>query len=1047
MSENTDKTKALEAPPVVSKGAAEGATSAEPKAVAGEGAGAAEAAAGGASAKAVATKTRSALQTDALSAPATGGPAANIASPSKVGEEAGADKNSATGDQSETERASKAESGEKAPAKEGGGGGDYGASSIQVLEGLTAVRKRPGMYIGDTTERGYHHLIYELTDNSIDESMAGHCSLVQITIHEDDSVTVEDDGRGIPVDRHKSGKSALEVVMTVLHAGGKFSKDAYKVSGGLHGVGASVVNALSGFCSVEVKRNGALYRQDYEKGLPQGEVRKIRETAEPEGTGTKTTFRPDREIFTNEKVTFSFDTLARRFRELAFLNPGLKILLRDERVYGGAPSAPPAGDFLTDGAAADRPEGSGIAQSKFPAKSPAAAFSAGESSAGESSATASEEATDGAPDSDAIQKTSDNGNRPNLSESNFAEPPRPDRLSGEPNLDEPAPGRAPVSGPTDGASDLQAARTENRAVREESFCYQDGLREFVAYLNRNNQKLHQEVLFFDGQKNDMKLSLALQWNDSYRANLLSYCNNISTTEGGTHLSGFRTALTRTVNHYAQTEGLLKELKTGLEGEDIREGLTAVISVHVREPQFEGQTKTKLGNNEVRGITESFLGENLASWLDRNPQAARRIVKKHLAAAQARMAARKARELTRRKSALDSAALPGKMADCQEKDPALCELFLVEGDSAGGSAKQGRDRKFQAVLPLRGKIINVEKARFDKALSNEEIRSIISAIGAGIGKEELEKEARYHKIVIMTDADVDGSHIKTLLLTFFYRQMPALIEKGYVYIAQPPLYRVKKGKEIHYLKDEEALKTHLFERVLAEVRIGENSKEETARFISKAQEYKNALDKTFRLEKQTLVFLLSRDESLEDLLNDPEKTKSLIAGFAATLKEQALLGFSDIACEFAEGGEKSFSIKTVRFGRTMESVYNSALAGSPQWKILRKLFGDLKNFAPLPFSVSFKGKEESFSSYSAFAERITEIGKKGLYIQRYKGLGEMNPEQLWETALNPENRTFLRVTLEDAQAADETFSVLMGEKVEPRREFIFNNAVFAENLDI
>ena len=951
-------------------------------------------AAGKIAAGAAELKTGSAPQAGVSSGDKTaGGPLENIAakSPSVDGlVAAAASENLAKSDRSA----------EKAPA----GGGDYGASSIQILEGLTAVRKRPGMYIGDTTERGYHHLIYELTDNSIDESMAGHCSLVQITIHEDDSVTVEDDGRGIPVEKHKSGKSALEVVMTVLHAGGKFDKDAYKVSGGLHGVGASVVNALSGFCSVEVKRNGALYRQDYEKGLPQGEVRKIRET---EGTGTKTTFKPDREIFTNEKVTFSFDALARRFRELAFLNPGLKIILRDERGYGG------------EGAA----EALAGAASRDPATAEAEPASAARASAALAS---SSDAAGAAPVSAQAG----------------------DEAANEGGSGAPAGDREEAKASNAGGSDSQAGASATRAVREESFCYQDGLREFVAYLNRNNQKLHQEVLFFDGQKNDVKLSLALQWNDSYRANLLSYCNNISTTEGGTHLSGFRTALTRTVNHYAHTEGLLKDLKTGLEGEDIREGLTAVISVHVREPQFEGQTKTKLGNNEVRGITESFLGENLASWLDRNPQAARRIVKKHLAAAQARMAARKARELTRRKSALDSAALPGKMADCQEKDPALCELFLVEGDSAGGSAKQGRDRKFQAVLPLRGKIINVEKARFDKALSNEEIRSIISAIGAGIGKGDLEeKEARYHKIVIMTDADVDGSHIKTLLLTFFYRQMPDLIEKGYVYIAQPPLYRVKKGKEIHYLKDEEALKSHLFEKVLAEVGVAGKSREETARFISKAQEYKNALDKTFRLEKQSLVFLLSREESLEDLLNDPEKTKALIADFAAKLKEQALLGFSDIACEFAEGSEKSFSIKTVRFGRTMESVYNSSLAGSPQWKTLKKLFGDLKNFAPLPFSVSFKGKEETFAAYSGFAERVTEIGKKGLYIQRYKGLGEMNPEQLWETALNPENRTFLRVTLEDAQAADETFSILMGEKVEPRREFIFNNAMFAENLDI
>ena len=794
---------------------------------------------------------------------------------------------------------------------------DYGAESIQVLEGLAAVRKRPGMYIGDTMERGYHHLIYEVIDNSIDESMAGHCSRVRVVIQEDDSVTVEDNGRGIPVDQHKQGVSALEVVMTVLHAGGKFNKDSYKVSGGLHGVGASVVNALSSFCTVEVKRQGSLWRQDYEKGQPLGKVQKVSETEE---TGTKTTFKPDREIFTDEKVTFSFDTLARRFRELAFLNPGLEILLEDERAH-----------------------------------------------------------------------------------------------------------------------------------RKESFCYKDGLKEFVSYINKNSQKLHPEVLFFEGMKNDMEMALALQWNDSYKENIFTYCNNISTTEGGTHLVGFRAALTKTVNTYAHSEKLIKDLKENLEGEDIREGLVAIISVRVKEPQFEGQTKTKLGNSEVKGIVESFFGENLSSWLDRNPSDSRRIIKKCLASAQARLAARKARELTRRKSALDSAALPGKMADCQEKDPALSELFLVEGDSAGGSAKQGRDRKFQAVLPLRGKIINVEKARFDKVLSNEEIRTIISAIGAGVGKNQMELDkARYHKIIIMTDADVDGSHIKTLLLTFFYRQMPDLMERGYVYIAQPPLYRVKKGKEIHYLKNESMLQNHLFNKALEDININGKSKEETGDFIKRAQAYKSALDKNHQLEKYTLVFLLSQKESLEDLLTDSLKTKNLIEGFAKELKEKALLGFSDITCEFQEdnlNGEKSFTVKTTRFGHTMESIFSISLAHSPKWKTLKKLYIEMQNFISLPFSIAFKGQEEKFASYEGFAERITEICKKGFYIQRYKGLGEMNPEQLWETTLDPTNRVLLRVTLDDVLLANETFSLLMGEKVEPRREFICNNALNAENLDI
>ena len=792
---------------------------------------------------------------------------------------------------------------------------NYGAQSIQVLEGLTAVRKRPGMYIGDTTQRGYHHLIYEIVDNSIDESMAGHCSQIQVTIHEDDSVTVKDNGRGIPVDQHKQGKSALEVVMTMLHAGGKFNKDSYKVSGGLHGVGASVVNALSSFCSVEVYREGAIWRQDYEKGQPLGPVKKL---GESESKGTKTTFKPDREIFTHDQVLFDFDTLARRFRELAFLNPGLEILLNDER-----------------------------------------------------------------------------------------------------------------------------------HPRNASFCYQEGLKEFVAFINKNNQKLHEEILFFDGVKNDVELAIALQWNDSYKENIFTYCNNIGTTEGGTHLVGFRSALTKTINTYAQAENLIKDLKSNLEGEDIREGLVAVLSIRVKEPQFEGQTKTKLGNAEIKGIVESFLGENLSSWLDRNPQASRHIIKKCLASAQARLAARKARELTRRKSALDSAALPGKMADCQERDPALTELFLVEGDSAGGSAKQGRDRKFQAVLPLRGKIINVEKARFDKVLSNEEIRTIISAIGAGVGKNQMELEkVRYHKIVIMTDADVDGSHIKTLLLTFFYRQMPDLIERGYIYIAQPPLYGVKKGKDIRYFKDEGSLQDHLFGRALADIEINEKSKEQTAHFIRLAQSYKKALERRLQLEHHILVFLLSQKEDLDELLKTPEETKQKIRDFAKKLKENALLGFSDMSCEFQETeGGKSLTVKTRRFGHTMESHFDLELALAPRWKELKRLYTQLQDFSSLPFTIRFKREEEAFSSYRDFAERIAEICKKGFYIQRYKGLGEMNPEQLWETTLNPEKRVFLQVTLEDALLANETFSLLMGEKVEPRREFICNNALNAQNLDI
>ena len=797
---------------------------------------------------------------------------------------------------------------------------NYDAESIQVLEGLTAVRKRPGMYIGDTSDRGYHHLVYEIVDNSVDESLAGHCSKVFITLGEDESVTIEDNGRGIPVDEHKQGISALEVVMTVLHAGGKFNKDSYSISGGLHGVGASVVNALSSFCTVEVYRAGFVWRQSYEKGQALNPVEKIEKTTK---TGTKTHFKPDREIFTDEKTIFSFDILATRFRELAFLNQGLEIRLKDER-----------------------------------------------------------------------------------------------------------------------------------SGREEIFCYKEGLKEFVSYINKNVNQLNKEVLFFDGIKGEVVMQIAFQWSDTYKENIFTYCNNIRTTEGGTHLVGFRTALTRTLNSYAHNEKLLKELKVNLEGEDVREGLTAVVSIKVKEPQFEGQTKTKLGNNEVRGLMESFFSEKLSVWLDRNPTEAKKIIKKAVGAAQARLAARKAKELTRRKSALDGGSLPGKMADCQEKNPELCELFLVEGDSAGGSAKQGRDRKIQAVLPLRGKIINVEKARLDKVLSNEEIRTIISAIGAGVGKGQMEiDKTRYHKVVIMTDADVDGSHIKTLLLTFFYRQMPELIEKGYIYIAQPPLYRMKKGKEIYYLKDEQTLNEKIFDRALDSIEFEGKSPEETRKFLLQSQAYKKSLEKTKKLEKHMLVFMLSRKENLEELFQNLQKTKEDIEAFGEELKKNSLLGFSRVQCEVLTNKEESlekekgFLVKTVCFGHSQESLFNPELALSPKWKELKKQYQSLEQFQKLPVRMKVKGEPESFDSYKEFAERVTEICKKGLYIQRYKGLGEMNPEQLWETTLDPSNRHILKISLEDALVANETFNLLMGEKVEPRREFIYNNALNVGNLDV
>ena len=606
----------------------------------------------------------------------------------------------------------------------------YDASSIQILEGRQAVRRRPGMYIGDVGLRGYHHLVYEIVDNSVDEALAGFCKEISVIIHPSDFVSVEDNGRGIPVGKHGSQKSALEVVMTTLHAGGKFDHDSYKVSGGLHGVGASVVNALSSSCLVTVHREGKKWRQEYEKGIPKGELKCLGDT---ELRGTKTFFQPDPEIF--EDIAFDFDTLASRFRELAFLNKGLKIILTDERL---------------------------------------------------------------------------------------------------------------------------------KPVKSQSFVFERGLADFILHINKTRSALHSDILFFEGRKKDVEMETALQWNDSYSESIHTYCNNINTIEGGAHLIGFRKALTRSVNVYASRRGLLKDFKGSLEGEDIREGLAGVVSVKVKEPQFEGQTKTKLGNSEVQGLVESFVLESLSDWFDKNPSSARKIIDKCLKSARARLAARKARELTRRKTALDGGGLPGKMADCQETDPAKAELFLVEGDSAGGSAKQGRDRKNQAVLPLRGKIINVEKARFEKVLSNEEIKTIIMALGTGVGRQDMDiAKIRYHKIIIMTDADVDGSHIRTLLLTFFYRQMPQVLEKGYVYIAQPPLYKVKKGAEEKYLKDDKALNHYLINRQLENLSVLNSgflkhpSKEELFSFVMNIQKRTKLLNAQRGVKARFRVFFFSR----------------------------------------------------------------------------------------------------------------------------------------------------------------------------------------------
>lgn len=797
---------------------------------------------------------------------------------------------------------------------------NYGADSIQVLEGLEAVRKRPGMYIGDTVFRGYHHLVYEVVDNSVDEALAGFCKHINITINADESVTVQDDGRGIPVDLHKTGKSSLEVVMTVLHAGGKFDGGGYKVSGGLHGVGASVVNALSTWCTVEVYRQGHIYTQTYHRGVPQAPIAKIGDT---DKTGTKTSFKPDRDIFKDESILFDFNYLTNRLRELAFLNAGLYISLKDERTG-----------------------------------------------------------------------------------------------------------------------------------KKAEFQYSNGIAEFVAYMNQSKKAIHNDVVFFKAEKDNVEVEIAMQWNDSYSESIFSYCNNINTIEGGTHLIGFRGALTRTTNSYAQEKNLLKDLKVSLEGEDIREGLAAVVSVKVREPQFEGQTKTKLGNTEVKGIVESLVNDKLSDWLDRNPSVAKTIIGKCVEAARARDAARKARDLTRRKTALDGGSLPGKMADCQERDPSLCELYLVEGDSAGGSAKMARNRKTQAVLPLKGKILNVEKARFDKMLSNEEIKMMISALGTGIGKDHINVEKiRYHKIIIMTDADVDGSHIRTLLLTFFYRQMPEVLEKGYIYIAQPPLYRAKKGQTEVYLKDDAALTEFLLGSGLKDVKITSAKKPvqegELKKMVIGIQKF-NALLKasSAKYDPDVLYYFISKVSNYEHMLESETALKNQLDELKTWVLANPGLGITEIESRIdSSSGKMQAIIETTRYAEKKTTTFYADTLKASEWIELNNLWIQIQGISQLPVAMSLEGKEASFDNYSEFFTHVMEATKKGYYIQRYKGLGEMNPEQLWETTLDPANRNLLQVSVDDAVAADETFSVLMGEQVEPRRKFIHDNALMARTLDV
>ena len=799
---------------------------------------------------------------------------------------------------------------------------DYTADSIKVLEGLEAVRKRPAMYIGSTGSVGLHHLVYEIVDNSVDEAMAGFCKNIDVIIHIDNSITVIDDGRGIPTEMHSIQKrSAAEVALTVLHAGGKFDSEAYKVSGGLHGVGVSVVNALSEWLDLEIKQAGKVFQQRYERGTP---TAPLAVTGTTTTTGTKITFKPDFQIF--EDREYSYDILSQRLRELAFLNRGLKISIQDER-----------------------------------------------------------------------------------------------------------------------------------SGKKQTFFYEGGIVSFIEYLNKNKTPLHPSPIYLSKEREGIFAEIALQYNDSYVEQVFAFANNINTQEGGTHLVGFKAALTRSVNGYAVSSGLLKNGTEALSGEDVREGLTAVVSVRLQNPQFEGQTKTKLGNSEVKGIVEAMVNDALGAYLEENPLVARRIAEKGLNAARAREAARKARELTRRKGVLDSTSLPGKLADCQEKDPALSELFIVEGDSAGGSAKQGRDRKNQAILPLKGKILNVEKARFDKMLSSDEIKVLITALGAGIGSEEFDiAKLRYHKIVIMTDADVDGAHIRTLLLTFFYRQMPQLIERGYLYIAQPPLFKVKRGKTERYIKDDSRMEDFLLDLAAEDIELyspeqGEWLKgERLTSTLKKLVQFEKTLDKFRRKKLDVMVLhaILLDKEFTKAYLKDEEKLKAV-----ATMVENYLKQYhAKTRTSWATEKDEEHEALRLRFDSSYDAAHSSILldenfVNTPEFRELQSLSPAMLGLGGPPYKVREKGEEKVFSNTGKLTYDVLELGKKGLAIQRYKGLGEMNPEQLWQTTMDPVTRSFLQVTIEDSVKADEIFTILMGDQVEPRRTFIQRHALEVRNLDI
>ena len=821
---------------------------------------------------------------------------------------------------------------------------DYGADQIKVLEGLEAVRKRPAMYVGSTGAPGLHHLVYEVVDNSIDEALAGYCNQVSVTIHIDGSITVIDNGRGIPVDHHESGKSAAEVVMTMLHAGGKFDNSSYKVSGGLHGVGVSVVNALAERLDLEIWRNGQVYQQSYERGHPHAD---LKVTGTTKRRGTKVTFKPDPQIF--ETTDYSFDTLAQRLRELAFLNGGIVITITDER---------------------------------------------------------------------------------------------------------------------DGKS--------------HTFQYDGGIVSFVKYLNKNRININDTPILIKGKKDGIEAEIALQWNDGYSELVFTFANNINTHEGGTHLSGFRSALTRTINTYAAKNNLVKDLKdAGISGDDIREGITAVVSVKIPQPQFEGQTKTKLGNTEVKGIVEAIINDRLGQYLEETPAIAKRIIGKAVDAARARDAARKARELVRRKGALDSGSLPGKLADCQERDPAKSEIYIVEGDSAGGSAKQGRDRRFQAILPIKGKILNVEKARFDKMLGNDEIKTMIAALGCGIGAEDFNADKlRYHRVIIMTDADVDGSHIRTLLLTFFYRQMSELIDCGHIFIAQPPLFRVKRGRSEVYIKDERQLENYLIRRAAESrlVKLADGSElvgEALEQHLQQMIAYRRLLlQVTRRRHPPDVVSMLLERQARDTSFFEQRESLDTIAARLTTPTRAVSVVRDDEHNSFA------LAIEDRAQGYPRRSQVGETFVASGEYRTLRSAYGEIENitFPVVVQAASSNQKDEpageddagaveaepadvaararawkdaktTFETLDDFVDFFIAAGRKGVSVNRYKGLGEMNPNTLWATTMDPAHRTLLEVRAEDHAEADQMFTTLMGDQVEPRRKFIEDHALEVTNLDV